>query len=447
MDNFYVSISEELINKSLDFASNYVTISLEDREIILQSKKSFLFHKHQPWCKKGDSNCDVGMGSFDGAETCELVGLYMLNQLKGLNLDQGIYRDDALIACSLRPRQTELKKKEICRIFRENNLKITIEANLKTVNFLDVTLDLNTGLYKPYMKPNNTILYINKDSNHPPSIIKNIPAAVNRRLTSISSNEAVFTAAAPPYSEALAASGYDYNLKFEPEVNPSSKKRNRGRKVTYFNPPYSANVDTRIGAKFLQLIDTCFPQNHPLHKIINRNTVKVSYRTMSNMKQIISMHNSKVAYKPDNQPPPGCNCRAGTNACPLNGACQTEGVVYEARITRRDNQKSEFYTGVTAGTFKRRYYGHRYDFNHRSQRSSTCLSKYVWDLQDQGISYDLNWKIIARGRGFNPTSRSCQACLKEKYFIMFRPEGATLNDRNEFYSTCRHRKKLLFENT
>ena len=38
VDNFYVSISEELINKSLDFASNYVTISLEDRKIILQSK-------------------------------------------------------------------------------------------------------------------------------------------------------------------------------------------------------------------------------------------------------------------------------------------------------------------------------------------------------------------------------------------------------------------------
>ena len=151
------------------------------------------------------------------------------------------------------------------------------------------------------------------------------------------------------------------------------------------------------------------------------------------------MHNSKVVYKPENQPPPGCNCQAGINACPLNGACQTEGVVYEAKITRRDNQKSEFYTGVTAGTFKRRYYGHRYDFNHRKQRSSTCLSKYVWDLQDQGISYDIDWQIIARGRGFNPTTRSCQACLKEKYFIMFRPEGATLND------TCRHRKTIFWK--
>jgi hypothetical protein len=109
---------------------------------------------------------------------------------------------------------------------------------------------------------------------------------------------------------------------------------------------------------------------------------------MPNMKQIISMHNFKVAYRPENQPPPGCNCQAGKNACPLN-------VVYEAKITRGDNQKSEFYTGVTVGTFKRQYYGHRYDFNHWSQRSSTCLSKYVWDLQD--ISYDLY-----RGGGSTP---------------------------------------------
>ena len=89
--------------------------------------------------------------------------------------------------------------------------------------------------------------------------------------------------------------------------------------------------------------------------------------------------------------PPGCNCRGGVGTCPLNGACLTEGVVYEAKVTRRDNKKEEFYTGVTVGTFKKRYYGHTYDLNHPSQRTSTCLSKYVWELQDQGISYDLDW--------------------------------------------------------
>ena len=371
----------------------------------------------------------------------------MLHLLKVLNLNQGLYRDDALIVCSLRPRQTELKKKDICRIFKEKKLSITIQANLKVVNFLDVTLDLNSGLYKPFMKPNNTISYINKDSNHPPSIVRNIPAAVNMRLCSISSNEAVFNAAAPPYQEALAASGFAHTLRFEPPTNPSNSKRNRGRKVMYFNPPYSANVDTKIGAKFLQLIDTCFPPNNPLHKIFNRNTVKISYRTMPNMKEVISTHNSKVSQQREHQPPPGCNCRGGVATCPLDGACLTPGVIYEAKVTRKDNYESEFYTGVTVGPFKQRVYGHNYDLRHQSQRTSTCLSKYVWGLKDEGIDYDITWKIIARGRGFNPTTRSCQACLKEKFYIMFRPEGATLNARSEFYGTCRHRKKLLLENT
>ena len=310
-----------------------------------------------------------------------------------------------------------------------------------------MTLDLNSGEYKPFMKPNNKIQYIDKGSNHPLSILKNIPAAVNRRLSSISSNEGVFNAAAPPYQEALAASGYVHKLQFEPETNPSNRKRNRGRKIIYFNPPFSANVETKIGAKFLKLISTCFPKDNPLHKIFNRNTVKISYRTMPNMKQVVSMHNSKVAYQHEPHPPPGCNCRGGRAVCPLNGACLTPGVVYEAKVTRLDNSETEFYTGVTVGTFKQRYYGHSYDQRHLKQRSSTCLSKYVWDLKDRDIGYDITWKIIARGRGFNPTTRSCQACLKEKYYIMFRPEGATLNSRDEFYSTCRHRTKLLLENT
>ena len=297
------------------------------------------------------------------------------------------------------------------------------------------------------MKPNNRIVYINKQSNHPPSIIRNIPAAVNKRLCSISSSEAEFSAAIPPYQEALAASGFDHTLKYEDTEKIGPKKRNRGRRITYFNPPYSANVDTNIGAKFLNLIDTCFPQGNPLRKIINRNTVKLSYRTMPNMKQILSRHNAKVAYSDMPQPPPGCNCRGGRAVCPLDGACLTEGVIYEAKVTRVDNNQSEFYTGVTVGPFKRRYYGHSYDLRHRSQRSSTCLSKYVWDLKDLDIPHNISWKIIARGRGFNPTTRSCQACLKEKYFIMFRPEGATINARSEFYTTCRHRLKLLLGNT
>ena len=202
-----------------------------------------------------------------------------------------------------------------------------------------------------------------------------------------------------------------------------------------------------MGALFLKIRESCFPPSNPLHKIFNRNTVKVSYRTMPNMKQIISMHNAQIAKGQEPQPLAGCNCRGGKANCPLNGACLTEGLVYQANVTRGDTNASEFYTGGTEQPFKKRYYGHAYDMRHMKQRNSTSLSKYIWELKDQGVNYILEWSIIARGKGFNPTTRSCQICLREKYYIMFRPEGATLNSRDELFNTCRHRTKLLLSKT
>ena len=75
--------------------------------------------------------------------------------------------------------------------------------NHKIVDFLDVTFNLESGVFKPYMKPNDNPLYINKNSNHPPSITQNLPAAINKRLSSISADEGVFKNAIPPYQEAL----------------------------------------------------------------------------------------------------------------------------------------------------------------------------------------------------------------------------------------------------
>ena len=84
---------------------------------------------------------------------------------------------------------TEKLWQQIKKVYEDNGLKVTGEANQKIVNFLDVTLNLTTGSYRPYTKPNTTILYINTLSNHPPSIIKNIPLEVNRRLCRLSSSK------------------------------------------------------------------------------------------------------------------------------------------------------------------------------------------------------------------------------------------------------------------
>ena len=68
------------------------------------------------------------------------------------NINIGLYRDDGLAITRQTPREVELTKKKLCKIFRENDLRITVEANKTVVDFLDITLNLRTGAYKPYEK-------------------------------------------------------------------------------------------------------------------------------------------------------------------------------------------------------------------------------------------------------------------------------------------------------
>ena len=123
---FYPSIIEELLKESIAFALECVKISDEDKEIIIQSSKSLLYDKDCLWSKRGDSDFDISMGSFHGAEACELVGLFILSKPLHLNLNLGLFRDDALGVCQLTPRQVEIKKKEICKILKNIKLSITI---------------------------------------------------------------------------------------------------------------------------------------------------------------------------------------------------------------------------------------------------------------------------------------------------------------------------------
>ena len=79
--------------------------------------------------------------------------------------------------------------------------------------------------------------------------------------------------------------------------NKKTKQKNRKRNIIWFNPPYSKNVVTKVGHYFLKLLDKHFPRHHKLHKIFNRNTVKVSYSCTKNIKSIINCHNKKVLHQ------------------------------------------------------------------------------------------------------------------------------------------------------
>ena len=110
------------------------------------------------------------MGSFDGCEVCELVGLLILHKVreKFPNLTFGLYRDDGLgVHKKLSGTNVERMKKTLIAVFKDMGLKITIETKLTVVDYLDTTLNLNEGTYMPYRKPLDTPQYINCQSNHP----------------------------------------------------------------------------------------------------------------------------------------------------------------------------------------------------------------------------------------------------------------------------------------
>ena len=130
-------------------------------------------------------------------------------------------------------------------------------------------------------------------SNHPPSVLRTIPLSINKLLTEISSDQDSFEQASPSYQQAHDKSDYNHKLQFKHPLNLTNNKNTRSRKRTiiWYNPPYRKNVLTNVGQSFLKIIDEEFPADHPLHKIFNRNTVKISYSCMPNIKQTIAGHN------------------------------------------------------------------------------------------------------------------------------------------------------------
>ena len=446
IEEFYPSISSGLLDRAVRYAKTIVDITDLELSIINHSKTSLLFDKDTSWVKKSNENFDVTMGSWDGAETCELVGLYLLNKICSIIPKQsvGLYRDDglALIDNANGPMMNRIRK-DLHKCFKNEGLKIKVEINMRTVDFLDTTLNLIDNSYKPYRKPNDTPLYIHKQSNHPPNILKNLPEMINNRLNSISSNKTVFDQAKGEYERALRLSGHNANLEYHSNTSTTKtdkKKKRRQRKVMWYNPPFSSNVCTDLGKKFFALLDKHFPTHHRLHKMINRNTVKLSYSSMPNVGNIIQSHNKRILEITDNNPPSfrQCNCRNRAK-CPLDGKCLTPSVVYEATI--KTNNETHNYIGLTEGPFKTRFNGHTQALTHERYRHSTELSKKVWELKDNNTDYDISWTILQQARPYKGGGTKCDLCMAEKLQILNHPNS--LNKRSELVSKCRHARKFL----
>ena len=416
---FYPSITEELLMKSINFAKQFTTIDDETTQIILNARKSFLFDlDSNPWVKKDNSMFDVTMGSYDGAEVCELVGLFILNKittqsnafcnnLVGLYLEDGL----AVLHCKSGPEIERIRKKLI-QLFKTLDLQITTESNLPHTDFLDVTFDLRNNSYKPFRKSNDPPIYVNSNSNHPPCIKKEIHKMIGKRISSTSSNKSYFDTAASIYNKGLQKSGYSNTIKYnnlESSRKNKDKKRNRKRNIIWFNPPYSNHVSTNIGNLFFQILDKHFPKTSRFHKIFNRNTVKLSYSCMPNLSNIISNHNKKLLNQTsvnNLNSNPTCNCK-NKSLCPLNGNCLKKSIVYKATLSTVNNNR--YYYGLCETSFKARFYNHNQSFKNIGKRNSTELSKTIWSLKENNINYNLSWTIVKRNSTLQNRNKTLQS--------------------------------------
>ena len=165
--DFYISTSKGILLKAINFTKSVIPTQDNFIKTTLHSRKALLFNKKSVRVRKDKPDFDVTIGSYDGAEVCELVGFYILGILtKEFGHDKiGLYRDDGL-GCfqNLSGPESEKVKKKFGKMFKEGGLSITVEYNLQIADILDVTFDLRTDKYYPYRKDNSAL--INSQTTH-----------------------------------------------------------------------------------------------------------------------------------------------------------------------------------------------------------------------------------------------------------------------------------------
>ena len=241
---------------------------------------------------------------------------------------------------------------------------------------------------------------------------------------------------------------YESGFKEEPKYTPSDKsfqeengQRTRRTKIIWFNPPYSRSVKKNIGKNFLHLLKH-FPANNKMHKIFNKNTVKVSYSCMKHMDSIISGYNHNISNP--KQKPFGSNCRK-KDSCPLTGEFLTPKVIYCADVSNEANNDQKFYFGLAETTFKERYNNHKRDVKYIKYQYNTELTKYIWNLKKNSIKYNIQWKVVDKVYGY-ANSTICKLCLTEKLWIVNHiSDNNILNKKSELINKCRHLKKFLLK--
>ena len=194
-------------------------------------------------------------------------------------------------------------------------------------------------------------------------------------------------------------------------------------------------MKTNIGKRFLRLFDKHFTKHHKHYKLFNRNNIKISYSCMQNMASIIQKHNTNLLKDPVASTAKECSCRQNFS-CPLAEKCLSECLVYHAQVDRSDINQTTNYYDTCKKNFKERYNNNIASFRNKSKEKSTELSKYIWELKNSIMNYDLKWSIAYKAHPYTGGTRKYDLCLTEKPAIMKADPESLLNTRDKFVSKC-----------
>ena len=75
--DFYPFILKKLLLNSIHYTRNFIFITDEQLEMILNRRKSTIHYKNSTWIKSITDNFDVPMDAYDSVQIADLVGIYV----------------------------------------------------------------------------------------------------------------------------------------------------------------------------------------------------------------------------------------------------------------------------------------------------------------------------------------------------------------------------------
>ena len=187
------------------------------------------------------------------------------------------------------------------------------------------------------------------------------------------------------------------------------------------------------------MLNKQFPKHSKLHKIFNKNNVKVSYSCMQNMACIIKSHNKNITTQTTENTTKSCDCRDKEN-CPLKGNCQETSIIYNAEVIPKTTPTNPTYALDWQNTHARS------DFPTTSIPSDTKNTKTAQNFP----STSEVWKIETKNMTSLGQSQTMPPPIptkgREKLSIIKANKSSLLNKTSELISKCRHENKYYLKN-